>query len=387
MSEEITMKDMMEEINSSMKRIHKGELLKGKVISVSDKEAVLNIGYISDGILPKKEVIDNEEVNLKDIISQDDIVSVCVLEVNNGEGNVLLSKKKADSIEAWSNLNKAFKNEEILELKVEEIVKGGAIGHIEGIRIFIPASQIDNKYVKDLNVFKGEIVKGRLIELDKQKGKVVFSSRIVKEEEENKRKEELWNSLEKGQKIDGTVRRLEKFGAFVDIGGMDGLVHNSQLSFGRVNHPSEVVSVGDKVEVYILDFDKETKKIALSLKDVKNDPWNTVKDKYTVGSVVEGKVVKLLSFGAFVEIESGVEGLVHISEITDENIAKPSEKLNIEDKVKVKVLEVNSDEKRMSLSIKEATEKPKEDFSKYNDSKEDDVTLGDLFGDKLKDLF
>ncbi len=387
MSEEITMKDMMEEINSSMKRIHKGELLKGKVISVSDKEAVLNIGYISDGILPKKEVIDNEEVNLKDIISQDDIVSVCVLEVNDGEGNVLLSKKKADSIEAWSNLNKAFKNEEILELKVEEIVKGGAIGHIEGIRIFIPASQIDNKYVKDLNVFKGEIVKGRLIELDKQKGKVVFSSRIVKEEEENKRKEELWNSLEKGQKIDGTVRRLEKFGAFVDIGGMDGLVHNSQLSFGRVNHPSEVVSVGDKVEVYILDFDKETKKIALSLKDVKNDPWNTVKDKYTVGSVVEGKVVKLLSFGAFVEIESGVEGLVHISEITDENIAKPSEKLNIGDKVKVKVLEVNSDEKRMSLSIKEATERPKEDFSKYNDSKEVDVTLGDLFGDKLKDLF
>ncbi|MGO5066355.1 30S ribosomal protein S1 [Clostridium sporogenes] len=387
MSEEITMKDMMEEINSSMKRIHKGELLKGKVISVSDKEAVLNIGYISDGILPKKEVIDNEEINLKDIISQDDIVSVCVLEVNDGEGNVLLSKKKADSIESWSNLNEAFKNEEILELKVEEIVKGGAIGHIEGIRIFIPASQIDNKYVKDLNVFKGEIVKGRLIELDKQKGKVVFSSRIVKEEEENKRKEELWNSLEKGQKIDGTVRRLEKFGAFVDIGGMDGLVHNSQLSFGRVNHPSEVVSVGDQVEVYVLDFDKETKKIALSLKDVKNDPWNTAKDKYTVGSVVDGTVVKLLSFGAFVEVESGVEGLVHISEITDENIAKPSEKLNIGDKVKVKVLEVNSDEKRMSLSIKEATEKPKEDFSKYNDSKEDDVTLGDLFGDKLKELF
>ncbi|EJP6471538.1 30S ribosomal protein S1 [Clostridium sporogenes] len=387
MSEEITMKDMMEEINSSMKRIHKGELLKGKVISVSDKEAVLNIGYISDGILPKKEVIDNEEVNLKDIISQDDIVSVCVLEVNDGEGNVLLSKKKADSIEAWSNLNKAFKNEEISELKVEEIVKGGAIGHIEGIRIFIPASQIDNKYVKDLNIFKGEIIKGRLIELDKQKGKVVFSSRIVKEEEENKRREELWNSLEKGQKIDGTVRRLEKFGAFVDIGGMDGLVHNSQLSFGRVNHPSEVVSVGDQVEVYVLDFDKETKKIALSLKDVKNDPWNTAKDKYTVGNVVDGTVVKLLSFGAFVEVESGVEGLVHISEITDENIAKPSEKLNIGDKVKVKVLEVNSDEKRMSLSIREATEKPKEDFSKYNDSKEDDVTLGDLFGDKLKDLF
>ncbi len=174
MSEEITMKDMMEEINSSMKRIHKGELLKGKVISVSDKEAVLNIGYISDGILPKKEVIDNEEISLKDIISKEDIVSVCVLEVNDGEGNVLLSKKKADSIEAWSNLNKAFKNQEILELKVEEIVKGGAVGHIEGIRTFIPASQIDNKYVKDLNVFKGEIIKGRLIELDKQKGKVVF---------------------------------------------------------------------------------------------------------------------------------------------------------------------------------------------------------------------
>ncbi|MDU1321038.1 MAG: 30S ribosomal protein S1 [Clostridium botulinum] len=387
MSEEITMKDMMEEINSSMKRIHKGELLKGKVISVSDKEAVLNIGYISDGILPKKEVVDNEDVNLKDIISKDDIVSVCVLEVNDGEGNVLLSKKKAEIIEAWSNLEKAFKKEEILEIKVEEIIKGGAIGHIEGIRVFIPASQIDNKYVKDLNVFKGETVKGRLIELDKQKGKVVLSSRVVKEEEDAKRKEELWNSLETGQKIDGVVRRLEKFGAFVDIGGMDGLVHNSQLSWGRVNHPSEVVSIGDKVEVYVLDFDKDTKKIALSLKDVKNDPWNTAKDKYAVGSVVEGTVIKLLNFGAFVEVEKGIEGLVHISEITDENIAKPSENLKIGDRVKVKVLEVNSDEKRMSLSIKEATDKPKEDFSKYDDSKEDDVTLGDLFGDKFKDLF
>ncbi len=195
------------------------------------------------------------------------------------------------------------------------------------------------------------------------------------------------NSLEKGQKIEGVIRRLEKFGAFVDIGGMDGLVHNSQLSWGRVNHPSEVVSIGDKVEVYVLDFDKDTKKIALSLKDVKKDPWNTVKDKYAVGSVIEGTIVKLLNFGAFVEVENGIEGLVHISEITDEHIAKPSEKLNIGDKVKVKVLEVNSDEKRMSLSIKEATEKPKEDFSKYDDSEEEDVTLGDLFGDKFKDLF
>ena len=384
MSEEITMKDMMEEINSSMKRIHKGELLKGKVISVSDKEAVLNIGYISDGILPKKEVVDNEDVNLKDIISKDDIISICVLEVNDGEGNVLLSKKKAEIIEAWSNLEKAFKKEEILEIKIEEIIKGGAIGHIESIRVFVPASQIDNKYVKDLNVFKDETVKGRLIELDKQKGKVVLSSRIVKEEEDAERKEELWNSLEKGQKIDGVVRRLEKFGAFVDIGGMDGLVHNSQLSWGRVNHPSEVVSIGDKVEVYVLDFDKDTKKIALSLKDVKNDPWNTAKDKYAVGSVVEGTVIKLLNFG---EVEKGIEGLVHISEITDENIAKPSENLNIGDRVKVKVLELNSDEKRMSLSIKEAIDKPKEDFSKYDDSREDDVTLGDLFGDKFKDLF
>ena len=346
MSEEITMKDMMEEINSSMKRIHKGELLKGKVISVSDKEAVLNIGYISDGILPKKEVVDNEDVNLKDIISKDDIISICVLEVNDGEGNVLLSKKKAEIIEAWSNLEKAFKKEEILEIKIEEIIKGGAIGHIESIRVFVPASQIDNKYVKDLNVFKDETVKGRLIELDKQKGKVVLSSRIVKEEEDAERKEELWNSLEKGQKIDGVVRRLEKFGAFVDIGGMDGLVHNSQLSWGRVNHPSEVVSIGDKVEVYVLDFDKDTKKIALSLKDVKNDPWNTAKDKYAVGSVVEGTVIKLLNFGAFVEVEKGIEGLVHISEITDENIAKPSENLNIGDRVKVKVLELNSDEKK-----------------------------------------
>lgn len=387
MSEEITMKDMMEEINSSMKRIHKGELLKGKVISVSDKEAVLSIGYISDGILPKKEVIDNEDINLKDIVNEDDIISVCVLEVNNGEGNVLLSKKKADVIEAWSNLGNAFKNQDLLEVKVEEIIKGGAVAHIEGIRVFIPASQIDNKYVKDLNVFKGEMLKGRIIELDKQKGKVVFSSRIVKEEEQAKKREELWNSLEKGQKIHGVVRRLEKFGAFVDIGGMDGLVHNSQLSWGRVNHPSEVVSSGDNVEVYVLDFDKESNRISLSLKDVKEDPWNKAKNKYAVGSVVEGTVVKLLSFGAFVEVESGIEGLVHISEITDENIAKPSEKLNIGDKVKVKVLEVNSDEKRMSLSIKDATEKPREDFSKYDDSKKDDVTLGDLFGDKLKDLF
>ncbi|WP_050607866.1 30S ribosomal protein S1 [Clostridium niameyense] len=387
MTEEISMKDIMGDIESTMKKIHRGDIVKGRVISVSDKEVVLNIGYISDGIVKKEEFLYNEEENLKDFIKENDEVYVYVLDINDGEGNVVLSKKKADEENAWKELIKSFKSQEILEVTVENIVKGGVTAYINGIRAFIPASHIDNKYIDSLENFKGKKLEVKLIELDRKKGKVVLSRKIVLQEKEKIKIQKLWDNLKKGEKVKGTVRRLERFGAFVDIGGVDGLIHNSQLSWGRVNHPSEVVSIGDEVEVYILDFDKETKRIALALKNIKENPWNTVADKFKQGDVVEGTVVKLLNFGAFVEVEKGIEGLVHISEISNENIAKPSEKLNLQDKVKVKVLEIDPEEKRMSLSIKEAIEKPAQDFSKYDDSKEENTTLGDLFGDKLKDLF
>lgn len=387
MSEEISMNDMMNQIDSSMKKIHKGDVIKGRVISVSENEIVVNIGYITDGIIPKAEFEVKEEENLKDLVKTEDEIEVYVLKVNDGEGSVLLSQKKAKEMASWRELGKIFKTKEKIKVTVKDVVKGGVITFINGIRAFIPASHLSINYVKDLNEFKGKTLEVQMIEFNKSKGKVVLSRKVIEQKEEEIKKEKLWESLEEGKKVKGIVRRLEKFGAFVDIGGVDGLVHNSQLSWGRVKHPSEVVSIGDEVEVFVLDFDKESGRISLALKDVKEDPWNHIETKYKTGDVVQGTVVKLMDFGAFVELEKGIEGLVHISQICDENIAKPSDKLNKKDKVKVKILDVNGKEKRISLSIKEAVQKPKVDVSKFDDSKEDDMKLGDLFGDKLKDLF
>ena len=378
-NEEISMKEIMGEIEKSMKRIHEGDVAKGTVVSVSSDEVLVNIGYMADGI------ISSNELSPEDILNPGDEIYVYILKINDGEGNVALSKKKADEIKTWDDLQEDFNSATIFKVKVNQIVRGGAIAYINGIRAFIPASHISYSYVKDLNSFINKEINVKIIEVDKYKGKVVLSAKEVEKEEVEKIKEKLWESLQKGEKRMGTVTRIVKFGAFVDLGGVEGLIHLNDLSWKRVNNPSEVVSVGDKVSVYVLDFDKEKNRISLGLKDVAEDPWKLAISKYKVGEIVEGKVVKLLDFGAFVELEDGLEGLVHITEISDDRILKPSDVLNIGDRVKVKILEIDEEAKKMSLSIKAGNSASSEEISKYNDN-DGGVTLGDLLKDKFKDF-
>lgn len=380
--EEGSMNEAMEQIDKSMKPIHSGDVIEGEVISVSDKEVLVNIGYMTDGIIDRGEISD-EEVNPSEILKSGDRILVYVLKINDGEGNVSLSKKKADAIKVWDELEESYNKGTLFEVKVSEIVKGGVVCYIKGVRAFIPASHVSSSFVQDLNEFKGKSLLVKIIEFDDEKQRVVLSRKEVERKEQEVKKGEVWASLKKGERRTGTVSRLAKFGAFVDLGGVDGLIHNSDLSWKRVNHPSEVVKEGDVVEVYVLEFDKDKGRIALGLKDVAQDPWTNAAAKYKVNDVVEGKVVRLADFGAFVEIEPGFDGLVHISQITEEHIAKPAQILNIGDKVKVKILEINGEGKKMALSIKEADTSAQEELAKYNNDNDEGNFL---FADLLKNM-
>jgi small subunit ribosomal protein S1 len=384
-NEEGSMMDFMNELDKSMKRIHEGDIIDGTVLSVSDSGVLVNIGYMADGIITRENLTDDSTVSPKDLVKSGDQIKVYVLELNDGEGNVSLSKLLADSLGVWDDFEASLNSGSTLEVKVNEIVKGGAVASVKGVRAFIPASQLASRYVENMNEFLGRTLTVKVIELDRDKKKVILSRREVEKEENEAKKNLLWTSLKKGERRSGVVTRLAKFGAFVDIGGMDGLIHLSDLSWKRVNNPSEVVSVGDRVEVYILDFDKEKERVSLGLKEVSENPWNTASSKYKVGSIVEGTVSRFMDFGAFIELEPGLDGLVHISEISEDRILKPSDVLNIGHKVKVKILEVNEKDKKIALSIKDAAVKPEEDFSEYN-ANASGVTIGDLLKDKFKNF-
>lgn len=379
------MEDLMKEMGESIKVIHPGDILKGTVLSVKEDEVLVNIGYMTDGIIAREELSSDPRVNPKDVVKVGDEIFVSVIEVNDGEGNVALSKKAADSIKAWDELQQLKEEGKTINVTIKEAVKGGVTADVKGIRAFIPASQLSLYHVDDLGSFAGKNLDVAVMELDQEKRRIILSRKEIELKEAEVKKASVWATLKKGEKRKGTVTRLARFGAFVDLGGVDGLVHNSDLSWKRIVNPADVVSVGDEVEVYVLDFDKATNRISLGLKDVAQNPWNTVKDKFPSGAVVDGIIVRLVDFGAFVELEPGVEGLVHISEISEERILKPSDVLKVGDKVKIKVLEIDSKKGKISLSIKEAAAKPQEDYSQFNDSEEKD-TIGDLFREKLKGL-
>jgi len=379
------MNEMMAEIDESMRPIHVGEIVEGKVISVNDEEVLVNIGYITDGIITKNEISHQDEVELQEEVKPGDIINVYIIQVNDGEGNVLLSKKRADAIKIWEEFSQWEKEGKIFPVQVKDVVKGGVIAFLEGIRAFIPASQLSLSYVEDLHKFIGQELSVQIIELDKEKKKLVLSHKEVAKKEALVRAEKVWASLEKGEKRKGIVKRLTSFGVFVDLGGVDGLIHLSDLSWEKVNNPADIVAIGDQVEVYVLDFDREKGRIALGLKDVAANPWLQAKDKYQEDSVIEGKVVKLVNFGAFIELEPGIEGLVHLSQISQEHIVNVNNVLKIGDRVKVKVLALDLAKKKISLSIKEAAEKMEEEFIEYSEE-EEKITLGDLFKDKLKNF-
>lgn len=368
-----TMGDLLKDFD--VKRIRTGDILDGEVIDVNDKEVIVNINYAFDGVIEKNELT-NMDKDPREVVNAGDGIKVYVLSPNDGEGYVQLSRIKALEITEREDIEKAFDNEEVIKVYVKEEVKGGLVAYYGNIRIFIPASlasrdrmNLDDLVEKELEV--------KVIELDFKSRRIVASRRVIEDEIFEEKKKELWKSIKSGEKRTGIVKKIIKAGAIVDIGGVTGLIHLSDLSWGRVYRAEDVVNEGDKVEVFVGEVDSKNERVSLILKDINEDPWSKNGERLKLGDILEGKVVNCLKFGAFVELFPGVEGLVHINEISEENIAKPSDVLTLGQKVKVKVLDVDKVNKKISLTIKDAEEKSKE-YLQYNDTDEG-VSLGDLF--------
>ncbi|HHW02729.1 MAG TPA: bifunctional 4-hydroxy-3-methylbut-2-enyl diphosphate reductase/30S ribosomal protein S1 [Thermoanaerobacterales bacterium] len=362
--------------------INEDTVIDGTVVKVSSNEVLVNVGYKSDGIIPLNELSSRPFENPEEVVKVGDHIKVYVLKLEDKEGNLILSKKKADAINAWSQIEESFEKNEAVEGIVTEVVKGGLLANVGGVIGFIPASHADLKYVPDLSVYTGKNLKLKVLEIDKNKNRVVLSHKLVLEEEKEKLKEQTWNTIQEGQVIKGVVKRLTDFGAFVDIGGVDGLIHISDLSWQKVKHPSDVIKEEQEVEVKVLKVDRERGRISLGLKQVVPNPWDNIEEKYKIGSVIEGKVVNLVSFGAFVEIEPGVEGLVHISQISKEHIPSPDAVLKAGDIVKVKIMDINAKDKKISLSIKEALDEKPVGKDVYKASNDSSITIGDILLDK-----
>ncbi|MCX8132143.1 MAG: bifunctional 4-hydroxy-3-methylbut-2-enyl diphosphate reductase/30S ribosomal protein S1 [Clostridia bacterium] len=379
-----------EAFESSLVTLKTGEIVKGKIIGFNNSEVYVDLGFKCDGIIPMEEFTDDPDFNPSESLKAGDEVQVFVIRVNDVEGNVLLSKKKIDAMKSWEKIEEAYEKKTPVKAKVVDVVNGGVVANAGGIRIFVPASQISDKFVKDLNEFMKQVINVRIIELNKQKRKIVGSQRVILEEEKSRAANDFWSSVEIGKKYAGTVKSIMDFGAFVDIGGIDGLIHISELSWTKVKHPSEVLKIGDKIEVNILEFDADKKRVSLGYRKAQDNPWFKAEEKYKVGDIVKGKVVRIVPFGAFVELEKGIDGLVHISQISNMRIAKPSDVLEIGQEIEAKITEFSLETKKISLSIKEVNPidpvKPNEEKAETKgeeelptEHKEEmTVTLGDI---------
>lgn len=374
------MKDTVE-----VKAVRHGEILKGTVVHVGPDEVMVDIGAKSEGVIPIRELSCCEVNSPQDIVKVGDEIEVYVLKAEDNEGRLILSKEKADAEKAWVKLEEAMNSGETVEGVVRDVVKGGLLIDV-GVRAFLPASLVERGYVEDLSKYLGQSIACRVIEMNRGRKKVILSRKAVLEEEYARLRLDMLENLQEDQVVKGIVRRLTQFGAFVDIGGVDGLLHISEMSWHRINHPSEVVKVNDEIEVKVLRIDREKEKISLGLKQVLPNPWDTVEQKYPVDSIITAKVVRLAPFGAFLQLEPGVEGLVHISHLADRHIAKPDEVVTEGEEVNVKVLSIDTGEKRIRLSIREvAREKQEQEYQENTAVKQqeqaDVVTIGDMVGD------
>lgn len=336
-------------------RIHNGQVLSGIVLQIVDGEVAVNIGYKSDGIIPKNEFSSDPSVNPADAVKVGDSIEVEVLKVNDGEGNVLLSHKNVEGKKLWDDLmSEAEDSDKVFEAVGKEVVKGGIIADINGIRAFVPASQVSTKYIENLSEYVGKPMRLKVLEVDKQRKRIVASQKQVLVAEAAAAKREKWEALVVGSKVNGVVRRLTDFGAFVDIGGIDGLVHVTDAAWGRGKNVSDIFTIGQEIEVLILNVDAEKERVSLGYKQLQPKPWTYADETYPVGSIVEGKVVRIVPFGAFVSLESTIDGLIHISQVGVHRVEKVEDELKVGDVVRCKVLEVNTEAKRISLSRKQA---------------------------------
>lgn len=390
---------MTEEFNESMiNDIKEGDKITGEVQQVEDKQVVVHInGGKYNGIIPISQLSTHHIDNPNEVVSVGDSIEAYVTKIEVDEENELgayiLSKRQLETEKSYEYLQEKLNNDEVIEAKVTEVVKGGLVVDV-GQRGFVPASLISTDFIEDFSVFDGQTIKIKVEELEPEKNRVILSRKAVEQAENEVKKASLLDSLNAGDVIKGKVARLTNFGAFIDIGGVDGLVHVSELSHEHVDSPEDVVSVGQEVEVKVKSVEKDSERISLSIKDTLPTPFERIKGQFHEGDVIEGTVVRLAAFGAFVEVAPGVQGLVHISEIDHKHIGSPSEKLEPGQQVNVKILGVDEDNERISLSIKATL--PNEDVIESdeattqsyidNDSDDDNPTLGDMFGDKFKDL-
>ena len=359
-NKEMTMADVLqsEEFNKSLKLPRNGEIVDGKVHQVNEDEVIVNLGVKKDGILQKSDASLEEGQTLADAYKVGDEIKAKVIKTDDGDGGILLSTKKLEYIANWEEVVKAYEDKSVIEVKVTRAVRGGVIAEYKEFSGFIPLSQLSDHFVVDAEEFVGQTMNVRVYRIDPAKTKAVFSHKMYLADERKKLIQEIWEKLHVDDVVEGTVMRFTNYGAFVDIGGIDGLLHISEISWGKLKHPEEVLSIGEKINVKILSMNEEKEKISLGLKQNTPEPWSVIDEKYEVGQVIEGKVVQIKEYGAFVELEPGLDGLVHISEVAHKRVENINNELELGQVVNVKILEIDKDRKRISLSIRETIEPP-----------------------------
>jgi small subunit ribosomal protein S1 len=349
---DLTPEQLADAIEASLRDFKDGDIVEGTIVKIDRDEVLLDIGYKSEGVIPAKELSIRHDVDPSEIVHVGDKVEALVLQKEDKEGRLILSKKRAQYERAWGRIEEVMQSGGTIKGPVIEVVKGGLIVDI-GLRGFLPASLVDLRRVRDLHPYVGQEIEAKIIELDRNRNNVVLSRRAFLEESQSEGRKKFLESLQKGERRKGVVSSIVNFGAFVDLGGVDGLVHVSELSWKHVDHPSEVVQVGQEVEVEVLDVDLERERVSLSLKATQEDPWREFERKYQVGEIIDGQVTKLVPFGAFVRVAPGIEGLVHISELSEQHVDSPESVLSVGDDVRVKVIEIDVARRRISLSMRQ----------------------------------
>ena len=361
-----TAEDFLAAIDSTIKYFNDGDIVEGTVVKVDRDEVLLDIGYKTEGVIPSRELSIKHDVDPDEVVEVGDEIDALVLTKEDKEGRLILSKKRAQYERAWGTIEDLKEKDEPVTGTVIEVVKGGLILDI-GLRGFLPASLVEMRRVRDLQPYIGQELEAKIIELDKNRNNVVLSRRAWLEQTQSEVRSEFLHQLQKGQVRKGVVSSIVNFGAFVDLGGVDGLVHVSELSWKHIDHPGEVVTVGDEVTVEVLDVDLDRERVSLSLKATQEDPWRVFARTHAIGQIVPGKVTKLVPFGAFVRVEEGIEGLVHISELAERHVEVPDQIVTVGQELMVKVIDIDLERRRISLSLKQADEDFAEDFdpSKY----------------------
>ena len=348
-------KSLDDAFSESMVQVEDGQLVSGTVVKVDREEALLDIGFKSEGVIPRRELSIRNDVSVDELVSVGDQIQALVIQKEDKEGRLILSKKRAQYEKAWGDIQEVKDNDGMVKGLVIEVVKGGLIVDI-GLRGFLPASLVELRRVRDLQPYMGMEIEAKIIELDKNRNNVVLSRRSWLEETQKEQREEFLDLLKPGERRKGVISSVVNFGAFVDLGGMDGLIHVSELSWKHVSHPSDVVTIGDEVDIEVLEVDLDRERISLSLKATQQDPWQEFADSHRVGELVYGRVTKLVPFGSFVQVGDNIEGLVHISEMSEHHVDLPEQVVTPGEELWVKIIDVDLGKRRISLSVKQAAE-------------------------------